>query len=256
MDILIIGNYGHIGADLEKSLTDRKQYVLKPKTGELDVLSELSVEGYFVKNRPSAVVLCNGWADNKVGTDIGDYNYKPNQSIAEILLKLCRAGNIPLVYIGTDVGPDPIAYEISQYKNSIVIHTSCLFGMGGDNIVRSFIIYSRTMDNASFDNSKIIHPTYTKDIAKLISDMLIKKEYGSYVLHNSGGCTEYELAVKLFSMMGSDAVLTPVGEIVFEDRRRTSLPSWEDAVERYINELKKSGFFSDTGINGLQSRGS
>ena len=112
------------------------------------------------------------------------------------------------------------------------------------------------MDNASFDNSKIIHPTYTKDIARLIADMLIKKEYGSYVLHNSGGCTEYELAVKLFSMMGSDAVLTPVGETVFEDRRRTSLPSWEDAVERYINELKKSGFFSDTGINGLQSRGS
>ena len=256
MDVLVIGGSGHIGADIVRSLTDRKAFVLKPGKEELDCRDSLKVEGYFVKNRPSAVVLCDGWFDDKVGKDISEISYRPDAIVAENILKVCRAGDLDLVYIGTDMGPDGIAHEISQYDRSIVIHTSILFGMGGDNMIRSFMMYSRTMDKMSFDNTRFIHPTYSRDIAPVIVDMLIKKEYGSYVLHNSGGCTEYELACRIFAMMDSDTELIPEGMPTFEDRRRTSLPPWEDAVERYIAELRRSGFFSDTGLNGLQSRGS
>lgn len=256
MDVLVIGSNGHIGEDIVKSLIERKEYVLRPERKELDCRDLLSVEGYFVKKRPSAVVLCDGWFDDKVGKDISEISYRPDSIVAENILKMCRAGGLDFVYVGTDVGPDGIAHEISQYAKSIVIHTSSLFGIGGDNLIRSFMVYSRTMEKASFDNSAFIHPTYTRDIAPIIADMLIRKQYGSYVLHNSGGCTEYELACKIFSLMGADTEITPSGTPGFEDRRRTSLPSWEDAVERYIVELRKSGFFSDAGINGLQSRGS
>lgn len=256
MDVLVIGSSGHIGADIVKSLMDRKIFVLKPGKGELDCRDPLKVEGYFVKNRPSAVILCDGWFDDKVGKDISEIGYRPDAVVAENILKVCRAGGLDLVYVGTDAGPDGIAHGISQYGRSIVIHTSSLFGMGGDNMIRSLMVYSRTMDKVSFDNTRFMHPTYTRDIAPAIAEMLIKREYGSYVLHNSGGCTEYELACRIFAMMDSDAEIIPEGSPVFEDRRRTSLPPWEDAVERYIVELRKSGFFSDTGLNGLQSRGS
>jgi dTDP-4-dehydrorhamnose reductase len=96
-------------------------------------------------------------------------------------------------------------------------------------------------------------PTYTKDAALALKEIIESKlPYGTYHVTNSGCCSWYQFAEKIFQITGLNPVLTPIKskEVsmkakrpLFSALRSTRLPlygiemrEWKEALCAYLIE--------------------
>ena len=104
-------------------------------------------------------------------------------------------------------------------------------------------------------DDQIGSPTYTYDLARLVVDMIQTDEYGTYHATNQGLCSWYEFAKEIFNQASMDVKVNPVDSSAFPvkaTRPKNSrmnqteldkngfirLPSWKDALSRYLKELE------------------
>ena len=142
-----------------------------------------------------------------------------------------------------------------------IIRTSWAFGINGNNFVKSMINHSDMGDKElMIVNDQIGSPTYTYDLATLMCDMMESDKYGTYHATNEGICSWAEFASFIFNEIHSKTKVKPVStdeymKIVTNQARRphnsrlskeslvkagfNKLPTWQDAVRRYIHEELK-----------------
>ena len=106
-------------------------------------------------------------------------------------------------------------------------------------------------------DDQIGSPTYTRDMAVLLADMVQTEKYGVYHASNEGFCSWYEFAKEIFRLAGMDEVsVTPITSDQFPAKAKrpfnsrmskeklikegfNKLPSWQDALIRYMQELDR-----------------
>lgn len=103
-----------------------------------------------------------------------------------------------------------------------------------------------------------VSPTYTMDLARKIAWLIKTEVYGVYHVTNSGACSWYEFAQAIFEKAEVDADLIPTTTKILELPSRRlryavlghgrlqnleadDLPPWQDALERYLDELCRGG---------------
>ena len=166
-------------------------------------------------------------------------------------------------------------YGILKHAGEQVVSTSCekyynirvsgLFGKtgsrakGGKNF--PYIIKENLENNGKVEvvADQIVNVSYTADLAKVIVEMMkqeAEEKYGLYHLVNKGGCTWYEVAVKIAEVLGyGKDKIKPIETKDFytnlkrpqdtslnvwkvENRFGVKIPRWEDAIERFFrNEV-------------------
>ncbi len=101
-------------------------------------------------------------------------------------------------------------------------------------------------------------PTYTRDLAVLLVDMVRTEKYGVYHATNEGICSWYEFACEIFRQAGKVVQVEAVPSDAFPVRAKRPhnsrmdkgklikegfflLPRWEDALSRYFLELREAG---------------
>lgn len=101
-------------------------------------------------------------------------------------------------------------------------------------------------------------PTYAYDLATAICSMLFTDKYGLYHVTNENFCSWYEFARQIFTEAGYDVEVLPVTSDQYPTRAKrplnsrldksklytngfAPLPTWQDALSRYIAFLKKEG---------------
>jgi len=136
-----------------------------------------------------------------------------------------------------------------------ILRISWVFGINGNNFIKTMLRLGKERDAVSVVNDQIGSPTYTYDLAKLSVDMILSESYGIYHATNEGICSWYDFACEIFKQAGMDVKVTPVSSNAFPVKaKRPSnsrlskkeldnngfdrLPSWKDAVSRYLDELK------------------
>ena len=114
---------------------------------------------------------------------------------------------------------------------------------------------AETHDTITVVNDQFGSPTYTYDLAKLLADMVQTEKYGIYHATNEGFCSWYDFACTIFREAGVKVNVVPVTSAEYgakANRPMNSrmskekltengfdrLPPWEDALKRYIAELK------------------
>lgn len=97
-------------------------------------------------------------------------------------------------------------------------------------------------------------PTYTKDVAVLICDMIQTKKYGVYHGVNEGYCSWYEFAKRIFQKQNIGINVYPILTEQYSTKAKRPLnsrlskknldkngfkrlPSWQDALVRYLDEI-------------------
>ena len=138
-----------------------------------------------------------------------------------------------------------------------IVRTSWLYGAGGKNFVRTMLQLSRTHDTLRVVCDQVGTPTYVPDLARLLTDMVETDRYGRYNAVNSGGYLSwYDFACAIFRAAGMDVKVTPVHSDEYpaakakrpmnsriskeklSDNGFERLPSWQDAVGRYLKEIQ------------------
>ena len=142
-----------------------------------------------------------------------------------------------------------------------IVRIAWVFGLNGKNFVKTMINVGKTHDTVKVVNDQIGTPTYTFDLARLLVDMIQTDKYGYYHATNEGGYISwYDFACEIYRKAGMETKVVPVTTQEYglskaarpfnsrlEKRKLVEagfqpLPTWQDALERYIAALIKEKF--------------
>lgn len=148
----------------------------------------------------------------------------------------------------------------SQLEKFFILRIAWVFGINGKNFIRTMLNLAKTHDSLRVVNDQIGTPTYTYDLARLVVDMILTDKYGIYHVTNEGDYISwYDFACAIMKAGGADHVtVTPCTSEEYGakalrpynsrmDRSKlaekgfTPLPTWEDALTRYVAILKERG---------------
>ncbi|MCM1213531.1 MAG: dTDP-4-dehydrorhamnose reductase [Lachnospiraceae bacterium] len=136
-------------------------------------------------------------------------------------------------------------------KKYFIVRIAWAFGSNGKNFVKTMLKLAENHDTITVVNDQIGSPTYTYDLARLLVDMVQTEKYGVYHATNEGFCSWYDFACAIFREAGLNVKVIPVTSAEYGAKAtrpmnsRMSkekltengferLPSWEDALKRYI----------------------
>lgn len=135
-----------------------------------------------------------------------------------------------------------------------IVRIAWVFGINGKNFVKTMLKLAETRDSLTVVNDQFGSPTYTDDLAKLLVDMIQTEKYGVYHATNEGFCSWYDFACAIFKEAGAEMNVVPVTSAEYgakanrpmnsrmskeklTEKGFERLPSWEDALKRYMAEL-------------------
>lgn len=165
-------------------------------------------------------------------------------------------------------GETKLAGELAVSENLekyFIIRIAWVFGLSGKNFIKTMLNVAKTHDTLTVVNDQIGTPTYTLDLARLLVDMVETDKYGYYHATNEGGYISwYDFTKEIFRQAASmghseydenHVTVTPVTTAEYGiskaarpfnsrlDKSKlvengfTPLPTWQDALERYLREL-------------------
>lgn len=155
-------------------------------------------------------------------------------------------------------GEDFVSNILIKY---FIVRISWVFGINGNNFIKTMLkLADSGKTKLNIVSDQIGSPTYTYDLAKLLVEMMQTEKYGVYHATNEGTCSWAEFASYIFEKAHRNVKINPITTSEYKklvpsqaDRPLNSrmskasldkagfshLPSWKDAVDRYLKELEK-----------------
>lgn len=173
-------------------------------------------------------------------------------------------------------GEEAVANTLDKY---FIVRIAWVFGVNGSNFIKTMLKAGSTHDEVKVVNDQVGTPTYTFDLARLLVDMIETDKYGYYHATNAelpatesgydendtktGYISWYDFTKEIYRQAGYKTKVTPVttkeyglskasrpfnsrlDKSKLEENGFKPLPTWTDAVSRYLDILKNDGFFDD-----------
>ena len=152
--------------------------------------------------------------------------------------------------------------EIRKNPNHFITRISWVFGINGNNFINTMLKLSNTKKELTVVDDQIGSPTYTVDLAKMLVEMVNTDKFGTYNVNNEGYCSWAEFADYIMKSNGKDTKIVPVSteeylkitsakqayrprnskldKTKLEENGFVRLPSWQDATDRYCEELRQT----------------
>lgn len=281
MRILVTGVGGQLGYDVCRELTNRGYTDVKGvDRNELDITDEKAVDQYITNYRPDAIVHCAAWTAVDKAEDCQDDCYHVNVLGTRFLTQAAKKVGAKLVYISTDYvfkgkgdmfqevddEKQPLSVygltkyqgelEVAKWRKHFIIRISWVFGINGNNFVKTILKLAETKSELNVVNDQIGSPTYTVDLSKLICDMIVTEKYGTYHATNEGVCSWCEFTKKIFELAGKKVKVNGIPTSAYPTKAHrplnsrlskrsldeagfNRLPSWQDALKRYLEDYLK-----------------
>ena len=138
-----------------------------------------------------------------------------------------------------------------------IVRIAWVFGKNGNNFIKTMLKVGKNHDKLRVVNDQIGTPTYTFDLARLLVDMIETDKYGYYHATNEGGYISwYDFTREIYRQAGYTTKVLPVTTAEYGlskaarpfnsrlDKSKlvengfTPLPTWQDALSRYLKEIK------------------
>lgn len=241
--LVIIGNHGQLGSDLEELLArapDRYE-VTGLDLPDFDIRAHAAARDRLLALAPHVIV--NTAAFHRVDDceDDAASAFAVNAVAVHNLAKICRELDAVLMHFSTDYvfgadrdrsrpyvetdAPGPLGvYAASKlagehvvrtaWRKHFVIRTSGLYGrnasqMKGGNFVEIMLRVAAASKPLRVVDDQRLGPTSTGDLAPKLVELLATDAYGLYHVTNGGACTWYEFARAIFTLAGLAPELSP-----------------------------------------------
>ena len=275
-NILVTGSTGQLGSDVVKELLKRGYSTLSPNRSEFNLCSEDSIRNYILNSNCEAIVHCAAYTQVDKAEDEKDLCIKINATATKHIVKCAKILDIPMIYISTDYvfdGTKDGEYTENDETNPIniygesklagekyvqeildkyyIVRTSWVFNINGKNFIETMLRLSKANNQLSIVNDQIGSPTYTKDLSRLLVDMLETSKYGLYHATNEGYCSWYEFANTIFKLANINIDIKAINSNEYASRAKRPLnsklskdklieygfkplPNWKDALKDYL----------------------
>ncbi len=161
-------------------------------------------------------------------------------------------------------GEQAVAGTLDKY---FIVRIAWVFGLNGKNFIKTMLQVGKNHPEVRVVNDQIGTPTYTLDLSRLLVDMIETEKYGYYHATNEGGYISwYDFTVEIYKQAGMSTKVTPVTTAEyglskaarpFNSRLEKSkltengfipLPTWQDALHRYLQALAGQEGFEELQI--------
>lgn len=291
MKVLVTGAKGQLGSDVIIEMERRQHTVIGVGSKEMDITDAEKVASVLRECRPDAVIHCAAWTAVDQAEDCEADAYRVNTDGTENLAKVCKELGCKMMYISTDYvfdgeGEEPWSPEDnttaplnvygktklageqavrSLLERYFIVRIAWVYGKNGANFVKTMLRVGENHEKLTVVDDQIGTPTYTRDLVRLLGDMIETERYGCYHATNEGGYISwYEFAKEIFrqaaalghEVYGEDRlqvlpVTTEAYGISKAKRPKNSrlnkeklveqgfqpLPEWKDALARYLQEI-------------------
>lgn len=137
-----------------------------------------------------------------------------------------------------------------------IVRTAWLYGYVGHNFVYTMRKLGKERERLTVVNDQKGNPTNANDLAHHILKLIETEEYGTYHCTGNGECTWYDFAKKIMELSNINCEVVPCTSYEFKTAAKRpeyssldnmmlrctigdEMRSWEDAIESFINNLKK-----------------
>ena len=281
MKILIIGANGQLGTDSVRILRHHQVITLTHK--EIEVCDYQGTRKILEEYKPQVLINTSAYHIVDLCEDHLEETFKVNTYAVRNLAQICQDLGSVLVHLSTDYVfgsekespyreedlPNPLnAYGVSKLAGEyfvrqicqryFIIRTSGLYGVAGasgkgGNFVELMIRLAKEGRPIKVVKDQILTPTYTKELAKKIAQLIGTGEYGLYHVTNNGQCSWYEFARVIFELVGLHPDLSATTSEEFGAKAKRphysvlenanlgklgldNLSNWREALERYLKE--------------------
>ena len=282
MKILITGANGLLGHELASILKDHSLILLSHS--QLDISDSDSVNKAIDSSSPDIIINSAAYTQVDLCESNYDLAFASNAIGPKNLAIKSKQLGIPLIHISTDY-----VFEGNEKKNSplneddklgpktvygktklegeklvmencdkyFILRTAWLYGEG-KNFVKTMIDLSKKNKELKVVNDQIGSPTYAKDLAKAIKEIIDKKsdKYGIYHVTNKGEVSWYQFAKKIFELKKIEVKVNPCTSEEFPrpaprphysvlnnkkwiNAGFTPLRNYEEALNEYLENLKE-----------------
>ena len=284
MKVLVIGANGQLGYELCKAL--RGVEIIALTHADLEITDFETVKMVFDTSSPdivintAAYVLVDDCESNR------DMAYAVNALGARNVAVVTQSIGAKLVHLSTDYvfggeqRTDRVPYTefdtarpINVYGKSklagedfvrclclkhFVVRTSGLYGVAGSsskggNFVETMLKLSRERDEIKVINDQILSPTYTKDLAGKIAELIATDYYGVFHITNKSACSWYDLAAEALRLASLKTWVVPITSDQYPQKAKRpsysvldnfhlrligkdDMRPWQDALAGYMRE--------------------
>jgi len=287
MNILITGANGQLGSEI-RALKDEYPSMEFEFTdvGELDITDPSAIERKMSAASYCYIINCAAYTAVDKAEDDSEMADKINHLAPKLLAEAAKKHGLGLVHVSTDYVFDgtahvPYSEEFAPCPNSVygvtkldgelaiqkacddyfIIRTSWLYSEYGNNFVKTMLRLGAERDELGVIFDQVGTPTYARDLAKAILDILVKKEAGSvgpvagiYHYSNEGVCSWYDFASEIFRQQGIKCCVKPIETVEYptpakrphysvmnKKKIRSTLgitiPHWINGLERCLKRL-------------------
>jgi dTDP-4-dehydrorhamnose reductase len=287
MRTLIIGASGQLGSDLMRAFAGDEPVGVDHAM--VDIEAPSAIAKLLVHHRPELVINTAAFHNVELCELRPDRAMAVNALAVDLLAAQCAAAGAAFAQISTDFvfdgvarqpyteddAPNPLsAYGISKYAGErllrrhserfFIFRTSGLYGVRGSS-TKGYTFIDRILTQAAEGRPLRIvddvtcSPSYTRDVAASVREIVGHERYGTYHVTNSGACSWYEFAREILSQARLTTELTrttasafpslaerPPYSVLANERSRalgiSATPSWQEAIGADLVERSaKSG---------------
>jgi dTDP-4-dehydrorhamnose reductase len=280
MKLLVTGSNGQLGSEIIAYSKKAGIPSFGASRQDFDITDRIAVMNFISEYKPDAVIHCASYTAVDRAEDEEELCRRVNVLGTENVARACRICHAKMMYISTDYvfdGTKKGIYETDDATNPLsvygrskadgemevqnilkrffIVRTSWLFGNNGDNFVNTIQRLCKHRTQVSVVNDQIGSPTYSKDLAPLLVQMISSDKYGIYHATNEGFCSWAEFAEKINSILGQKCrinrirsedypskAVRPKNSCLSKEKLVLNgflkLPPWQDALKRFlVNQL-------------------
>ena len=282
-NILVTGSNGQLGSEIRAVHSNYNYNFFFTDVSELDITIKDNIKTFIKNNRINVIINCAAYtAVDKAEEDKLLAN-RVNHLAVKYLSEVVKEMNIQLIHISTDYVFDGKNYRPYQEddktdpqsiygktkldaenvllhinpKNSIIIRTSWVYSSFGANFVKTMLRLGKQKDKLGIIYDQIGTPTYAKDLAKTILEILPRINNSSveiYHYSNEGLASWYDFAKEIMQISKIDCKIEPIetseyptpakrpyysvlNKAKIKKQFNLNIPFWKDSLDICLREI-------------------
>ena len=279
MRILVTGANGQLGQEFKNNVSNSNHEFFFNDEKELDIINKNHILNYVLDNQIDLIINCAAY------TNVDESEINKNQAIkvncdaVKNLIEICEEKKLKMIHFSTDyvynsnnlnpINEDSNINPINYYgiskregeriiekssSDSIIIRTSWLYSMYGNNFVKTMIKKGENSDKVYVINDQFGCPTFSKDLVNCTLNIITSNKFNKHKVYNfsnEGFTNWYEFTKKIFELKKINCDIIPVDSNSYKttairpkfsvtDKSRIkdifniTIRNWDEALEEFI----------------------
>jgi len=281
--VLVIGGNGQVGSEIRLLASNYSDTFFFTDKEKLNITKKEEIENFVDKNKIDIIINCAAYTAVDKAEENQILANNVNHLAVKYLAEISKKRDIKLVHISTDyvfdgtnfrpyieidkTNPNSVygeskllgekALENINPQNTIIIRTSWVYSSFGVNFVKTMLRLGIEKDSLGVIFDQVGTPTYARDLARAILDILPKIDNENieiYNYSNEGVLSWYDFAKEIMKMAKLTCEINPIetkdyptpakrphysllNKAKIKDKFNINIPFWKDSLDECLKVM-------------------